>query len=159
MSLKVAIASSDGINIDLHFGKASSFYIYELQGKNFVQTEVRDVPVVNSESSGSSAESAGGGECGSGGFGGSDCGGFGGGCGSGFGAGCGGSGGGCGGGAGGAILPRVSKLLDCRAIVAAQIGQNMRRQFERNAVSVFDIELPVEEALNKLAAYYTKFGD
>ena len=50
-------------------------------------------------------------------------------------------------------------LLDCHAIVAAQVGQNVRRQFEKNAVSVFDIELPVEEALKKLAAYYLKFED
>ena len=32
-------------------------------------------------------------------------------------------------------------------------------KFERNAVSVFDIELPIEEALQKLAAYYLKFED
>ena len=79
-----------------------------------------------------------------------------GGCGGG-GFGC-GSGGGCGG-AGGPLSPVVEQLLDCRAVVAAQIGQKVRRQFERNAISVFDIELPIEEALQKLAAYYLKFGD
>ena len=30
MSLKVALASSDGKNIDLHFGKAEKFYIYSI---------------------------------------------------------------------------------------------------------------------------------
>ena len=66
--------------------------------------------------------------------------------------------GGCGGGASGPLAPAVELLLDCQAVIAAQIGQNMRRQFERNAISVFDIELQVSEALEKLAAYYSKLG-
>lgn len=148
MSIKVAIASSDGINVDLHFGQAKSFLIYELKGSKFELTEKREVPVVENESTSPeslSAQDFGG--CGGGGFG----------CGSG--GGCGGSGGGCGGGATGPLAPAVELLLDCRSVVAAQIGQGMRRQFERKAISVFDIELPIEEALAKLAAYYLKFGD
>ena len=143
MSIKVAIASSDGLNIDLHFGKAKSFLIYELKDGNFQLTEKRDAPA--SENSNEStlqeiqaAPDLGGG-CGGGGFG----------CGSGCGGGC--------GGASGPLSPLVEGLLDCRAIVAAQFGQNVRRQFERNAVSVFDVELPIDEALEKLAAYYLKF--
>ncbi|MDD5930496.1 MAG: NifB/NifX family molybdenum-iron cluster-binding protein [Spirochaetales bacterium] len=149
MSIKVAIASSDGLNIDLHFGQAKSFLIYELKESKFVLTEKRELPVSGNESTSPEAASPQefGGGCGGAGFG----------CGSG--GGCGGSGGGCGGGASGPLAPAVELLLDCRSVVAAQIGQNMRRQFERNAISVFDIELPIEEALEKLAAYYLKFGD
>ena len=147
MSIKVAIATSDGLNIDLHFGQAKAFLIYELKDKKFELTENREVPASANESAVPDAtESDFGGGCG-GGFG----------CGSG--SGCGGSGGGCGGGASGPLAPSVELLLDCRSVVAAQIGQGIRRQFERNAISVFDIELPIEEALNKLAAYYLKFGD
>lgn len=150
MSIKVAIASSDGLNIDLHFGQAKSFFIYELKDKKFDFTEKRELPDTSNEPASpetSSPQDFGGG-CG-GGFG----------CGSGSGGafGCGGPGGGCGGGASGPLSPAVKLLLDCRAIIAAQIGQNIRRQFERNAISVFDIELPIEEALNKLSAYYLKF--
>ena len=149
MSIKVAIASSDGLNIDLHFGQAKSFLIYELKGSKFELTEKREVPVsenepVSPEAAVSQDQNFGDG-CSGAGFG----------CGSG----CGGSGGGCGGGASGPLAPAVELLLDCRSVVAAQIGQGMRRQFERNAISVFDIELPISEALEKLAAYYTKFGD
>lgn len=141
MSIKVAIATSDKTNIDLHFGQASQFQIYELRGDHFEFLETRETPKATIEEA-SAAEN------------------FAGGCGSGFGGGCGsGCGGGCGGGAGGPISPVVENLLDCRAIVAAQIGQNVRRQFERNAVSVFDIELTIEEALKKLAAYYLKFEE
>ena len=137
MSIKVAIASSDSLNIDLHFGQTSQFHIYELRGDHFEFLETRDVPKAAQTEDDSSA--------------------FAGGCG-GSGFGC-GSGGGCGGGAGGPLAPAVELLLDCRAVVAAQIGQGMGRQFQRNAISVFDIELPIEEALNKLAAYYLKFGE
>ena len=144
MSVKVAIASSDKINIDLHFGQARQFEIYELNGKHFEFLETREAPKVEQPADEGAAGGAG----------------FGAGCGSGFGGGCGsGCGGGCGGGAGGPVSPVVQSLLDCRSIVAAQIGQNVRRQFERNAVSVFDIELPIEEALQKLAVYYLKFGE
>lgn len=144
MSIKVAIASSDGLNIDLHFGQAKSFPIYELKGSKFELTEKRELPPQSDTPVVSTGSTTGGYGCGSG------CGGSGFGC---------GSGGGCGGGAGGPLAPAVELLLDCRAVVAAQIGQRMGRQFQRNAISVFDIELPIEEALEKLAAYYLKFGD
>ena len=143
MSIKVAIASLDKTNIDLHFGQATQFEIYELRGDHFEFLETRNAQKSEVTSEDTPAYSGG---CGSG---------FGGGCGSG----CGGFGGGCGGGGSGQVSPTVQLLLDCRSVVAAQIGQNVRRQFERNAVSVFDIELPIEEALKKLAAYYLKFGD
>ena len=149
MSTKIAIATSDNLNIDLHFGQAKSFLIYELKDSKFELTEKRELPASENKPTSPEAPSPQdfGGSCGGAGFA----------CGSG--GGCGGSGGGCGGGASGPLAPAVELLLDCRSVVAAQIGQGMRRQFERNAISVFDIELPIEEALNKLAAYYLKFGD
>ncbi len=149
MSIKVAIASSDGLNINLHFGQANAFFIYELKGSKFELTEKRELPAGANEPTSPEVPSPQefGGGCNGGGFG----------CGSG--GGCGGAGGGCGGGAAGPLAPAVELLLDCRSVVAAQIGQGMRRQFERKAISVFDIELPIEEALNKLAVYYLKFGD
>ena len=149
MSTKIAIATSDNLNIELHFGQAKSFLIYELKDSKFELTEKRELSASENKPTSPEAPSPQdfGGGCGGAGFG----------CGSG--GGCGGSGGGCGGGASGPLAPAVELLLDCRSVVAAQIGQGMRRQFERNAISVFDIELPIEEALNKLAAYYLKFGD
>lgn len=128
MGIKVAIATSDGLNIDLHFGQAKSFLLYEFKDGKFELSEKREVPVDDSAVVALRH--------------------------------CGGSGGGCGGGAAsGPLAPAVELLLDCRAVVAAQIGQGMRRQLERNAISVFDIEIPVEDALKKLAAYYAKFGE
>ena len=137
MGLKIAVATSDGLNVDLHFGQAAQFSIYELHGDNFELVEKRAAPVNQNQDTEELNAGAG-------------CGGSGGGCGN-------GSGGGCCAGGGGALSPAVENLLDCRAIVAAQLGGNVRRQFERNAISCFDIELPIEEALKKLAAYYLKF--
>ena len=135
MGIKVAVASSDGKNIDLHFGQARQFAVYELNGDHFAFLENRDVPKTEQASDDTVPMGSG---CGGGG--------------------CGGCGGGNGcGSSGGPVSPVVELLLDCRSIVAAQIGQNIRRQFERNAVSVFDIELPIQEALEKLASYYLKF--
>ena len=144
MSVKVAIASSDGINIDLHFGKAEAFLIYELKNGKFELTEKRELPErleSGAELSGANLRKENPGEDAA------------------F-VGCGGSGGGCeAGGASGPLAAAVELLLDCRAVVAAQIGQNMRRQFDRNAISVFDIEMPISQALEKLASYYSKFEE
>ena len=145
MSTKVALVSSDGLKIDLHFGQAKEFFIYELQKDAFVQIERRELAVNSREATlrqdqGPQREDQGPQDeafCCPGG--GESC-------------------GGCGGGSAGPLAPAVELLLDCQAVIAAQIGQNMRRQFERNAISVFDIELQVSEALEKLAAYYSKLG-
>ena len=39
--MKIAITSSDGINVDKHFGHAEHFYIYELTHHNFILLEKR----------------------------------------------------------------------------------------------------------------------
>ena len=35
MSYRIAVASSDGISIDLHFGEADHFLIYEVEGMEY----------------------------------------------------------------------------------------------------------------------------
>ncbi|KZX14741.1 NifB/NifX family molybdenum-iron cluster-binding protein [Methanobrevibacter filiformis] len=43
--MKIAIASSDGENVDLHFGKANSLYIYNFDGDttNFIEKRTVDI--------------------------------------------------------------------------------------------------------------------
>lgn len=43
MSIRIAIASSDGVNINQHFGRARTFRIYALQENNFIFEEERSV--------------------------------------------------------------------------------------------------------------------
>lgn len=135
MSVKIAVATSDGKNVDLHFGKAERFKIFELKDGKFVFIEERKAIKLKNSDESSSVCSA------------SSCGG--------------GQGGGCGGGNGcgdssGIESPNVALLSDCVAVVAAKFGKQIMRQFERKAISVFDIECPLDFALEKLAAYYKK---
>jgi len=41
--MKAAICSSDGINVDMHFGKTNAFYIVEIDKKQVKHLEVREV--------------------------------------------------------------------------------------------------------------------
>ncbi|MDI3484435.1 MAG: hypothetical protein PWQ74_1022 [Methanobacteriaceae archaeon] len=43
--LKIAVASSDGENVDSHFGKASKFIIYEFDGEKAEILDEREVNV------------------------------------------------------------------------------------------------------------------
>lgn len=49
MSYKIAVASSDGVNVDLHFGSAKVFKIYVVETKEFKFLEDRKTDVCNQE--------------------------------------------------------------------------------------------------------------
>lgn len=135
MDYKIAIASGDGKNVDLHFGAASFFYIYEVQDDGaFYLLEKRPVPENVSDSLSA--------DCNAGKV-------F---CSSGKGNGC-----GCGG--NGEPSAKVELLSDCRCIVAARIGFNVTKQLEKKAISTFDVECSVEEALEKITKYFYKLDN
>ena len=127
MAYKIAVASSDGKNVDLHLGSSPFLKVYTAEGLSFQFLEDRNVDV--------SSEAEGGCQ--------------GGGC-------SGGNGGGC---SGGGNPQSVEIVADCRAVVAAKVGKNARRLLELKAISVFDIEIPVEEALSKITSYYHKLDN
>ena len=133
MSLKIAIATSDGKNVDTHFGRARKFFIYNLEKDSSSLLEERASPLPQEDVENAEKEFR---KCMSG---------------------CGSGGGGCSE-QGKEISPTVSLLLDCTAILASHIGENVKRQFARNAISCFDVELPIESALEKLSAYYKKIN-
>ncbi len=56
----------------------------------------------------------------------------------------------------GLIPYKIEALKDCKAVVCLRIGPGAKRQLENNGISAFDIECSVDEALEKLAAYYKK---
>ncbi len=43
---RIAVASSDGVNIDLHFARASTFYIYEIGDKTYEFLELRNIDAI-----------------------------------------------------------------------------------------------------------------
>ncbi|MCR5253821.1 MAG: hypothetical protein K6C98_08925 [Treponema sp.] len=127
MAYKIAVASSDGVNVDLHFGAAESFLIFAVSDEGtFELEEKREYKEVPEAQTVDCAEKAG---CKSG-------------CGN-------GNGNGCGGGSG-----KVEVIGDVRAVVAAKIGFNVTKQLERKAIASFDVECSVQEALEKITKYF-----
>ncbi|MBQ9234209.1 MAG: hypothetical protein IJ167_09275 [Lachnospiraceae bacterium] len=158
MSYKIAVATSDEINVDETFGQAKRFIIYEADGKTYKKIEERDVEDISDTDSKASAKTSEsvqvGGESGAG-------------CdskpescearaGCGSGAGCGG-GGGCGG--NGEVSFKISSLFDCRAVVCKKIGISAQKQFEKKAISYFDVSCSIEEALDKITFYYNRIDN
>ena len=148
MGYRIAVATSDGLNIDLHFGSAQQFEIYLVEGLDFHKIETRAVPVSQEQQYTyvRNVEAGCGSGCGSA---------EGSGCNTGCNSGC-GSRNGC---SGGEKSESVELLSDCRSVVCKKIGRNILKQFERKAISVFDIELPIKEALSKIVSYYYKIDE
>lgn len=71
--------------------------------------------------------------------------------------GCSGGGHGCGGGE--EVAAKVTAIEDCRAVVCKKIGFQAQKQFEKRAISVFDIETKITDALDKIARYYNKIDN
>ena len=143
MAYNIAFGSSNGINVDLKFGETEKFYIYRVDGQDLEFLEIRHVnpsdPSAKAPAPASEASSCGtGGSCGNG-------------------SGCGGNGQGCGGGT--EVLGKVALIEDCRAVVCKKIGFQAQKQFEKKAISVFDIEVSVEDALDKISSYYYKIDN
>jgi predicted Fe-Mo cluster-binding NifX family protein len=148
MSYKIAVASSDGKQIDETFGSAKRLIIYEvtegiyrrLEERVFCEEETdhKDVSIVNGCHSPSDCKKEG------------SCGATGGGCGSTTGGGCGGA---------GEASAKVELVSDCRCVVCKKIGFHIQKQLERKAISAFDVTCPVEEALEKISHYFTRMDN
>jgi len=107
---RIAAASTDGKTINEHFGKSSSFLIYEIGKEGWTYVEKRIVTPLNCESE-HTEES---------------------------------------------LVSTVEAFKDCTAIVVVKIGSPVKRAFEINGISVFEKTGSINDALSKLAAYYTK---
>ena len=139
MSYKIAVASSDGKQIDETFGSAKRFMIYEVADGIYKRLEERvfceeetdnnDVSIVNGCNSPVGCKKEGG--CGTGG-------------------GCGGA---------GEASAKVELVSDCRCVVCKKIGFDIQKQLERKAISAFDVTCPVEEALEKISHYFTRMDN
>lgn len=144
MSYKIAVASSDGIHIDKTFGAAKEFLIYEVTDEAYVKSEVRAAEKVRNaadEAAQPQKESGLQDGCGNTGGCGKD------GCNSQTGGGCSG---------GGEVSGKVELVSDCRSIVCKKIGFHIQKQLERKAITSFDVDCTVEEALQKITAYFHK---
>ncbi len=132
MEYKIAVGSSDGFNIDLKFGEADRFLIYRVDENNCEFLETRAVSHIADEKAedNNCDEKTYGRE------------------------GCAGNGQGCKGAAD--VIDKVGMIADCRCVVCAKIGFQAQKQFERKAISVFDVECKIDDALKKIRYYYDK---
>lgn len=132
MAYKIAVGSSDGIYVNLKFGEVTKFLIYEVTDKvRLIEERIvsNDTEIQkNNEDSCSTS-----------------------GC---VNAGCGGNGSGCNGASD--VISKVSLISDCRCVVCKKIGFQAQKQFEKKAISVFDVECKIDEALEKIVFYYGK---
>lgn len=156
MSYLIAVATSDAKVVDLGFGAAKGFHIYEVEGTSYKEKEYREFAeeeISSDVQSGCGGQTS---ECGDT----SNCGRPSGGCGDGSQGGCGGSGdghGGCGGSEG--ALKKVELIADCRSLVCKKIGFQAQKQLEKKAIAGFDVDCSVDEALAKIATYFDKIDN
>lgn len=131
MAYKIAVASSDNKNVDISFGAASNFLIYEVEDLEFNLLEKREYRVSN-ESDVQSCDAK------------KDC----------KSPGCGEGGHGCGGASG--VSDKVKIIEDCRCILCKKIGFQVQKQLEKKAIASFDIECDINEGLDKIVNYLYK---
>ena len=129
MAYKIAVASSDGIQVNESFGAAQRFLIYEIEGGSYHLLEKRESPKGNPNLSKKETERR---EDGAG-------------CGCGHGGGC-----------QGIESEKVRAIADCRCIVCTKIGFQAQKQLERKAVTAFDVSCSVAEALDKITYYFNQ---
>lgn len=141
MSYKIAVTSSDGLQIDETFGSAESFIIYEVADGIYRKLEERVFREGGTGHGGVSATD----RCNL-----PDSCKNGGGCGSSTGGGCGGA---------GKASEKVELISDCRCVVCKKIGFHIQKQLERKAISAFDVSVSVEEALEKISHYFGRMDN
>ncbi len=141
MAYNIAVGTSDGVNVDLKFGEAQSVYIYEADENGFRFKEIREVAdknetVQNNEVTQSGCADKSGCTPGNG---------------------CKGGGHGCGGPDG--LEEKIKAVSDCRCVVFKKVGFQAQKQLERKTISVFDIEIAIDDALAKITDYYKKIDN
>lgn len=137
MSYKIAVASSDGKQVDQTFGAAEKFIIYEVEDGVYSKLEERAFRAKESGNDQNVRPDVKGPSQGCG-------------MGSGCGNGCGGA---------GEASEKVELVSDCRCIVCQKIGFHIQKQLERKAISAFDVSCPVEEALEKISSYFSRIDN
>ncbi len=132
LAYKIAVGSSDGIYTDLKFGEVIKFLIYEVSDEiRLAEERIIHNDTCTQKVNENSRNTSG---CSN--------------------VGCGGNGRGCNGSSD--IISKVELISDCRCVVCKKIGFQAQKQFEKKAISVFDVECEISEALEKITFYYGK---
>jgi hypothetical protein len=126
MAFNVAVATTNGKDINQHFGKAEQLHIYtvELDG-SYQLLEVRTIATTSDEPIQPS------------------------GCGNGCGGGCGG--GGCH--PSGYVLEILEVIKDCKYVLASRVGNSVEKGLRVYDITAFSVELPIDDAIQKIVTY------
>lgn len=123
MSFKIAVATSDGKNIDTAFASAKKFLILEVESDGkYVEEGYRGNPNI-ALTAPSSASTCGASSCG-----------------------------GCGGGCGGASYS-VEFLWDCHYVLVTSFGHKEAKLLNRIFIDALEVSLPIDKAVAKVALY------
>ncbi len=124
MSYKIAVASSDEINIDQTFGSAQKFLIYEVEGLSYKKLEIRKV-ISEEKEDNNKSECGSSNKCGEKRCSGNDD-----------------------------LSKKVEFISDSRCVICTKIGFNALKQLERKAITPFDVSCSIDEALTKISKYF-----
>ena len=127
MAYKIAVATSDQKHVDRSFRETTEFAIYHVDEEGTVTwMESRKFIPEEEREEGASLPDKENGCC------------------TGNGTGC------------GMALPKVELIQDCRCVVCTKAGFQVQKKLQRKAISLFDVECSVEEALKKISEYFRK---
>lgn len=144
MAYKIAVVTSDGIKVDGHFGSAQSFLIYQVddtgtyepvERREFSIEKPATQKICSIDSSNGGCSTTGGNGCGSG------------------------SGGGCGGHSDPVIEKKTELIEDCRSLLCVKCGPKAEKQLQRKAITVFAIDMEINQALDKIIPYFDKLDN
>jgi hypothetical protein len=133
MSYRIAVCSSDGIQVDCSFGAAEEFLIYEVSNDTNYFLERRQVHKANitrRDEEAGAQDACAANQCG-----------------------------GCGGKPrchGQIHEERTGLIADCRCLLCEKVGMHAARSLEQRAISVFCITTSIEAAFKKLIPYYER---
>ncbi|MCR4648215.1 MAG: hypothetical protein K5776_03970 [Lachnospiraceae bacterium] len=134
MGYLIAVGSSDEINVNLKFGEADEVLIYEVEGTDYSLKEKRKLNKEAKPQEAGSDNACSSDSCRS--------------------CSCSGSGQGCNGGSD--AEEKVRLMADCRCVLFKKVGFQAQKQFEKKAISIFDIECEISDAFEKITKYYEK---
>ena len=134
MGYLIAVGSSDEINVNLKFGEADEVLIYEVEGLSYLLKEKRKLNKEKDTKETGTDITCSSDSCKS--------------------CNCSGNGQGCNGGSD--AEEKVNILKDCRCVLFKKVGFQAQKQFEKKAISIFDIECEISDAFEKITKYYEK---
>ena len=140
MAYKIAIASTDGVAINAHFGSTETFLIVLVDDDGSFQQLGRTAPatVLLHQVAEHPALSQAASSCDSG-------------------SSCKSQSGGCSGGHDETkINEKIVQILDCRCLLCKKVGNGVKKQLEKKSIAVFEVEYKIEAALKKIIDYYRK---